>query len=32
MYLEFENLAIRDATVEDAGRLTRWWNDGSIIP
>ena len=31
MYLQFENLTIRDATIDDAELLTKWWNDGSIM-
>ena len=31
LYLEFENLTIRDAAISDAELLTKWWNDGSIM-
>ncbi len=31
MYLEFENLTIRDVAISDAELLTKWWNDGSIM-
>lgn len=31
MLLQFENLTIRNATVEDAELLATWWNDGKIM-
>lgn len=31
MRLEYENLSIRDAVIEDASYLAEWWNDGSIM-
>lgn len=31
MLLEFKNLTIRNATVDDAPLLAKWWNDGSIM-
>lgn len=31
MLLEFKNLTIRNATVEDADLLSSWWNDGKIM-
>lgn len=31
MLLQFQNLTIRNATVEDAGLLATWWNDGKIM-
>jgi len=31
MKLEKQGLAIRDATIEDAPLLCRWWNDGKIM-
>lgn len=31
MLLEFKNLIIRNATVEDADLLSSWWNDGKIM-
>lgn len=27
----FENIQIRETTVEDAEQLCRWWNDGSVM-
>ncbi|MDE5892876.1 MAG: GNAT family N-acetyltransferase, partial [Acetatifactor sp.] len=29
--LQFKNLTIRNATVEDADLLSSWWNDGKIM-
>ena len=31
MTLKFRNITIRDAKMSDAGLLTEWWNDGSIM-
>lgn len=31
MFLQFKNLTIRNATVEDADLLSSWWNDGKIM-
>lgn len=31
MFLQFKNLTIRNATVEDAELLSSWWNDGKIM-
>lgn len=31
MELVFENLRIRNARVEDAGLLEKWWNDGAVM-
>ena len=31
MLLQFRNLTIRNATVEDADLLSSWWNDGNIM-
>lgn len=31
MLLNFQNLTIRNATVDDAGQLAAWWNDGTIM-
>ncbi|MCM1541245.1 MAG: GNAT family N-acetyltransferase [Blautia sp.] len=29
--LQFHNLAVRNATVQDAALLSSWWNDGKIM-
>ncbi len=31
MLLEYKNLRIRNATMEDADILTIWWNDGAVM-
>lgn len=31
MFLQFKNLIIRNATVEDADLLSSWWNDGKVM-
>lgn len=31
MLLQFKNLTIRNAAVEDADLLSSWWNDGTIM-
>lgn len=31
MLLKFNNLTIRNATVNDANLLAKWWNDGKIM-
>lgn len=31
MYLEYDNLVIRNATANDARILCNWWNDGEIM-
>ncbi len=31
VYLEDDNLVIRNATVEDAKLLCSWWNDGKVM-
>ena len=31
MLLEYKNLRIRNATIEDADILTTWWNDGAVM-
>lgn len=31
MLLQFKDLTIRNATVEDAWQLAKWWNNGSIM-
>ncbi|MCM1214360.1 MAG: GNAT family N-acetyltransferase [Lachnospiraceae bacterium] len=31
MLLQFHNLAVRNATVQDAALLSFWWNDGKIM-
>lgn len=31
MLLQFKNLTIRNAVVEDADLLSSWWNDGKIM-
>jgi len=31
MLLEYKNLRIRNATVDDAIILTNWWNDGAVM-
>ncbi len=31
MKLNYENILIREATVEDAEFLCRWWNDGKVM-
>jgi len=31
MYLEKDNLVIRNATIADAQTLCNWWNDGKIM-
>lgn len=31
MFERFDNLTIRNATVEDADLLSAWWNDGKIM-
>jgi len=31
MYLKADNLVIRNATVEDAPTLCKWWNDGKVM-
>ena len=31
MYLEFENLVVRNATKEDAHLLGKWWRDGKVM-
>lgn len=31
MLVKFENLTIRNATVDDANQLAVWWNDGAIM-
>lgn len=31
MFEQFNNLTIRNATVEDADLLSAWWNDGNIM-
>ena len=31
MHLTYKNLTIREASVEDAGQLARWWNDGAVM-
>ena len=30
MFEQFNNLTIRNATVEDADLLSTWWNNGKI--
>lgn len=31
MVLTYENLTIRNATIDDASQLAAWWNDGTIM-
>ena len=31
MFEQFDNLTVRNATVEDADLLSAWWNDGKIM-
>ena len=31
MLIEYKNLRIRNATIEDADILTTWWNDGAVM-
>lgn len=31
MLLKFQNLTIRNATVDDAEQLATWWNDGTVM-
>lgn len=31
MRLQYKNLTIRNAAVEDADLLALWWNDGKIM-
>jgi hypothetical protein len=31
MNLVFENITIREATLQDAGQLACWWNDGAVM-
>lgn len=31
MLLTYENLMLRNATIDDASQLAAWWNDGSIM-
>lgn len=31
MYIQYENLVIRDAVAVDAKQLTTWWNDGAVM-
>lgn len=31
MYIQYENLVIRDAVAADAKQLTTWWNDGAVM-
>lgn len=31
MLLQFKNLTIRNATVDDANLLAAWWNDGKVM-
>lgn len=31
MLLQYKNLTIRNASIEDAGQLAEWWNDGAIM-
>ncbi len=31
MYLKYGNLTIRNALLDDAEQLARWWNDGRIM-
>ena len=31
MELKYENILIRETTVEDAGFLYRWWNDSKVM-
>lgn len=31
MYIEFQNIVIRNASADDAETLCRWWNDGKVM-
>lgn len=31
MFEQYNNLTIRNATVEDADLLSEWWNNGEIM-
>jgi hypothetical protein len=31
MFIQRENLTIRNATMNDAALLSKWWNDGRIM-
>ena len=31
MYLQHDNIVIRNATAADAPQLAAWWNDGSVM-
>ena len=31
MLLKYKNLTIRNATVNDASLLAKWWNDGTVM-
>lgn len=31
MYLKFDNLSIRSASIKDANLLCQWWNDGKVM-
>ena len=31
MFIEKDNLIIRNATIQDATFLATWWNDGKIM-
>lgn len=31
MLIQYKNLILRDATIQDAGLLSSWWNDGAVM-
>ena len=31
MRLEFQNIVVRNTTLEDAKQLEIWWNDGNVM-
>lgn len=31
MFLQYQNLIIRDAAPKDAAQLAEWWNDGAVM-
>lgn len=31
MYIQYQNITIRNATINDAKQLSIWWNDGKVM-
>lgn len=31
MFIQYKNLTLRNATVQDAALLSSWWNDGAVM-